>query len=85
MLAGLIESEDESSNAVIFKRNLECIHFVIFGDGSIAVWESIDDLDVLASGFEAIGVAVEMIKGGRILCRLSIHAKRRIPVSVSKL
>jgi hypothetical protein len=62
VLAGLIESEEEDSYAVLVKPDLECIRFEVARDNSVTLWETVDDLASLAGSFGAVIWPVERIE-----------------------
>ena len=66
VLAGLIESEDESRYGVVLTGSQECVRFEIAPDGSLKRWETIDNLDVLTSDFQAVAVGIAMMTEGKI-------------------
>jgi hypothetical protein len=66
ILAGLIESIDESQYGVILTASQECVRFEIAPDGSLARWEIIDEPDALTSAFQAVSVGISMLRSGQI-------------------
>ena len=54
ILAGLIESEDESRYGVMLTPGQECILFETARDDSLTRWEIIDDPRTLGNDFEAV-------------------------------
>lgn len=66
LLAGLIESEDESSYGVFLTVDLHCIRFETGPDGELTEWRNIDDLSALTKDFQAVAVAIAMRRAGEI-------------------
>lgn len=66
ILAGLIQSEDESSYGVILTPGQECVLFETSPDGSLIRWEIIDDPRTLTNAFEAVLVRVAMVRADQI-------------------
>lgn len=66
LLAGFIESEDESMYGVFVTFDLHCIRFETSPDGGLAEWRSMDDLSMVTEDFEAVAVAVAMRRAGEI-------------------
>ena len=66
VLAGLIESEDESRYGVILTVSQECVRFEIAPNGSITRWEIIDKPDALMPDFQAVSVGMYMMRSGEI-------------------
>jgi hypothetical protein len=66
VLAGLIESEDESRSGVILTPGQECVLFETAPDGSLTRWEIIDDPTALDESFEAVVAGIAMVRAGQI-------------------
>ena len=66
VLAGLIEGEDESRYGVALSAGGECVLFEVAPNGSVARWERVDDVDFLEADFQAISVAVSILRLGQI-------------------
>jgi hypothetical protein len=66
ILAGLIESEDESRYGVILTAGQKCVRFETAPNGSLARWETIDEPDALTSDFQAVSVGISMMRRGQI-------------------
>jgi hypothetical protein len=66
LLAGLIESEDESRYGVIIAVDLECVRFESGSDGRLIRWEIIDDPCELAEDFSAVAAGIVMKRAGQI-------------------
>ena len=66
ILAGLIESEDESRYGVILTPGQECVLFETAPDGSLVRWEIIDEPRTLTTAFEAVLVGIAMVRAGQI-------------------
>jgi hypothetical protein len=64
ILAGLIESEDESLYGVIITANEECVRFESAPNGRLTRWEIIKDPDALTDDFQAVSVGIAMKRGG---------------------
>jgi hypothetical protein len=66
VLAGLIDGIDGSRYGVILTHGYECIRFEIAPNGSLAMWDKIDELDDLKSGFQAVPTGISMMRRGQI-------------------
>jgi hypothetical protein len=66
ILAGLIESEDESLYGVILTAGQECVRFETASNGSFTRWEITDEPDALISDFEAVSVGISMMRNDQI-------------------
>lgn len=66
ILAGLIEGEDESRYGVMLTASQECVQFETAPNSSITRWEIIDKPDALSSDFQAVSVAISMMRSGEI-------------------
>src|SRR5438046_2196915 len=66
ILAGLIESEDESRLGVLLTSSGECVLFEANREDSFTQWEPIVDITSLEDGFDAVSVALSMQRLGRI-------------------
>jgi hypothetical protein len=66
ILAGLIDGEDGSRYGVIVTASQECVLFEMAPDDSLLRWETIDEHDALAAGFQALSVGISMVRSGQI-------------------
>ena len=66
ILAGLIEGEDLSRYGVILTPGRECVLFETAPDDSLIRWEVIDEPETLTDAFQAVLVAIAMVRDGRI-------------------
>lgn len=67
ILAGLIDSEDNSQYGVIITAAQECIVFETAGDDSLIKWETVKDPSTLTDDFgDAASVGLSMLRNGEI-------------------
>lgn len=67
VLAGLIESEDESSLGVFVLPDLRCILFETSPGGGLVRWDTMENAGALADSFRAVEVAVSMRRNNELV------------------
>ncbi|SCL36239.1 hypothetical protein GA0070624_5498 [Micromonospora rhizosphaerae] len=66
LLAGFISGEDNSQYGVLIAADLQCIQFEINSARRLILWETIEDVGVLANDFAAVAIGMAMRRAGHL-------------------